>query len=102
MGIISGKRPFLSTMLFVAAALGVGAAMAGAIATFGPEDAFDVDDGNRRWVLSVAERCPSIRPGIDAILADGRFTRAELGQANELIDSVRGQCDVPTHPDSYT
>jgi len=100
MGVMSDRRPILSTVLFLAAAIGSGAAIAHAVALFGPEDAFDVDEGNRRWVLSVVEECPSIRPGIDAILADGRFTRTELGEANDLIDSVRNECDVPSHPSS--
>lgn len=100
MRLASEERPILSSALFIVAALGTGAAIAGAVAAFGPEDAFDVDEGNRRWVLSVVERCPSIRPGIDAILADGRFTRTELGEANDMIDSVRSECDVPSRPGS--
>lgn len=100
MEIMYRDRPTLSFILFIVAAVGTGAAIGGAVALFGPEDAFDVDHGTRGWVLSIVEKCPSIRPGIDAILADGRFTRAELGGANDLIDSVRSECDVPSHPSS--
>ena len=85
-------------LALVGAALGVGGGVGWAIATFGPETAFDMSEPMRQWALSVGGKCPSTSDRIRQIDSDGRVTRDEFSEVRKLAYAARDTCDVPRIP----
>jgi hypothetical protein len=85
-------------LALVGGALGVGGGMGWAIATFGPETAFDMTEPMRQWALSVGGKCPSTSERIRQIDSDGRITRSEFSEVKDLADAARDVCEVPRIP----